>query len=1348
MMAQFQNTPQEFIKDTFSPQIGVLCSQNAEEICRKNNLSFIELVQPFCKLNSEVRYRDPNGAIVSLRNLKVSMLDINAKPPIPAIARKFLNLSVSEAPCPRPFQYNAGDHELTIPSSAPWFETWRETFFQVQYPADHEFTKHFVACVLVVASSDTNPIDSLHQLSQSLNHMQTVSIAKLPKWFNNNVLRYYVILHETIDTDHIRINDIYESMKGTYGNGNCFLMKTNSRSPNVTGEQLPDPWCQFINHNIQSASTMIITPETSPNMSRALTQSLEMGQEVIEDANNILNYHPLSPDGSEEQEIADSISQMKIDEKKSEIPVLHGGCLSTEDVEQIKLFIHDFCTRALLPYIEKQILNLSDMIANKKGVSKSLFSATKRWFTPNKPTSNSATINTLTYPQDAPELHIRKLGDLYFMFGNYSMAFQAYHSAKRDFMADQAWLYYAGALEMAALSAFMGNESSRKSFDYMEESIITYLNTCKMAQFATRATLLSTECLRGQNMHAEAANQLIRMTSEESDLRSALLLEQASYCFLLCTKPNMVRKYAFHMVLAGHRFTKAAQRKHSLRCYKQAYQIYENKGWNLAQDHIYYTIGCLANNLNEHEEAVQSYSKLLTGESKQSSAQQAKFLKEYLNIHNELLKKQNNLLTQVLPLPTVRNETIRILVGPGVPLRTPGKVPAIGINLKNQGDLATRQKWNKLEEMLVQEAQGSLPMIFKPLVTLFNMDNINTVNPIAIMGEPIQVAVELENPLQILLNLKDIYLLWQFKDDNNRFAVNEIMGHNLDHIMKTQIVKSVVIQANSTEEVILSITPMAVGNVSVKGICYSLISSNAENEIGLRGKQIFNFKGPKQKNNCSDSNFELKIVPSAPCLQISFGEMNSELLRNELQEISVELRNVGSVPLHKVYLATAMPHLLSSCEFQSNGTEFLDAASIETTASREREARKNHVSHLPLPNGVLEPGQYYNVFIWLKAPETIGPALIDLLIYYENFNSSSIPRYRLIRHMWNLHIQESIRVEVNAKQSWNSKNIEQLVLTIKAINLNKIHHAVVTEITLIKVALLSQNWILSKDVSSPKNIKLDTQESVNIFMKIDRKASKISNYSEMSFISTKQMNQQSQYAYLDFAKRNDQSRINIFDNIESLDSYKKHDGTLILRWQAIITDSEGQKRMISGQNHIPVDVTTVEETLVEDCPAPNYSFERIPIDLQTEETDKLVKLNDKQITYNIVHPPVVCHNFDQSKLCIVPLNLHLHSVSETQIVVKICTIGTSSSSPMPHRPGLYYPFSSTQFRWIKTGSIVRTIEPFSSLNIQLSIAALCPGTYDLGSRIEVYCHQVDQLETAVLQSCRVQSSLIITGGNS
>ena len=52
-MAQTKKSVSEFIQDAFCPMIAVLCSYDAESICRKNNLTFAELIQPFCRLPSE-----------------------------------------------------------------------------------------------------------------------------------------------------------------------------------------------------------------------------------------------------------------------------------------------------------------------------------------------------------------------------------------------------------------------------------------------------------------------------------------------------------------------------------------------------------------------------------------------------------------------------------------------------------------------------------------------------------------------------------------------------------------------------------------------------------------------------------------------------------------------------------------------------------------------------------------------------------------------------------------------------------------------------------------------------------------------------------------------------------------------------------------------------------------------------------------------------------------------------------------------------------------------------------------------------------------------------------------------
>ncbi|GJQ66108.1 hypothetical protein Trydic_g5778 [Trypoxylus dichotomus] len=1330
-MAQCKLTPQEFIKNSFTPQVAVICSSKAEETCRKNNLSFTELLQPFCKLGTEAHYKDLNGAAVSLRNFKISLQDINYRPPQPVLARKFLNTSVNDVTESRMHTVSIGDHTLQVPYSVPWFEAWRDTFLQVQFPSDHEFMKHFIACMLVVASTDDNPVRMMVDLSQRVNDLQMSP--KLPKWFSNNVMRYYIIIHETTNPNHVHAVECYDALKMSYGTHNCFLLKTNSRRAKQNDDQLPDPWSQFISAKIQCSGSS--TPETSPS-----TSAMDLTMDCAD--GNGLTYHPLSPEGDKllsnnEQEIDKVPNKMN--------SVFHGAWLSMEDVEQLKLLIHEFCIRALLPFVERQVSILNEYVANKKGVSRSLFSATKRWFTPHKP-GGSGTTNTAMYYLDAPELQVRRLGDLYFMFGNYPAAFQAYHTAKRDFNTDQAWLHYAGALEMAALSAFMANETSRKTLDYMEESITTYLNICKMAQFATRATLFSFECLKGRSLYGDAALQLIRMTSEESDLRSALLLEQAAYCFLHSAKPPMVRKYAFHMVLAGHRFSKAAQRKHSLRCYKQAYQVYENKGWNLALDHIYCTIGKQANNLGLLQESIESYAKLLSEQSRQSPQQQAIFLKEYLTIHNILNKKQigglSNQIIYPLPLPLLDAEHTKVLVAPTLPLRIPGKVPAMGITLLTKDDPADSHRWQKLEEMLIQEAQGSLPMIFKPLVTLFTQENCNT-NPTAILGEPIQVLVQLRNPLQIVLLLKDIYLLWQYDDGTNNLITNEIIGTNTDQFVKTHYTKAVVLKANCTEDIILTVTPLAIGQVVLLGTCYSLVcSSNTDEQIEVKGKQVFRMNERKRKNENqeekADKRLHINVVPPAACLQVSFCEINPELLRNELQQISVELRNVGNVALHKVYMATSTPHLLSSCDFSKDSHVLDEDVDLESHVAKEKESRRNHITSVPLPNNQLDPGQW--------------PAYIDLLIYYENIGAVSTPRYRLVRHLWNLSIQESINVIVTTQRSCNSTSSERLTLSVTATNMNRTHHPIGTEVSVLNAALLAEDWTLLNETVAPANIKLHSQESVLILLKAQRRSSKKNSYSLVSLVPHKQSLQYSNSAYLDFAKRNEKNRINVFDtsnsDIENTSNDKKVDATLILRWQAHVIDSKGTRRTVYGQNQVPVYIIQAEEEEDEDDylgPVvffDNKQDENLALNKKKEEELSMLQ---RQVSYNLIHPVKISHDFTVKKLCILRIKMLLHSIAETSLEVIVKTLEVSSPKiPANYRLTLFAPHSSKYFRWIKAGSVIKTIAPMSSEVVELTLAVLSPGTYDLGSHIEVWCQKQSKPETAILQTCRIQSSVIVT----
>lgn len=154
------------------------------------------------KIPVSVNLQDASGGAAIIHNLKVKLMDVNFRPPQPTLARKLLNSAVAQASEPRTQFTQIGENNLQIPTSTPWFEAWRDMFLQVQFPSDHEFTKHYLACILVVSSADANPVEAMNHLDQSLNQLQNVAPNKLPKWFSSHILRYYVLLHDNIEGDN------------------------------------------------------------------------------------------------------------------------------------------------------------------------------------------------------------------------------------------------------------------------------------------------------------------------------------------------------------------------------------------------------------------------------------------------------------------------------------------------------------------------------------------------------------------------------------------------------------------------------------------------------------------------------------------------------------------------------------------------------------------------------------------------------------------------------------------------------------------------------------------------------------------------------------------------------------------------------------------------------------------------------------------------------------------------------------------------------------------------------------------------------------------------------------------
>lgn len=222
-------------------------------------------------------------------------------------------------------------------------------------------------------------------------------------------------------------------------------------------------------------------------------------------------------------------------------------------------FLKNFITLSLIPWCERQVRILNDAISTRKGLRRNLVIATRQLLSIGQ---TSYANQSVFYTPDAGEMKCRKLGDIAMSLGLYELASSSYDLARKEFLNDNAWLYYAGACEAYAASMFMLNKFRR---DLIEKAVATYMEPCKNFELATRATILATDILRKVNP-IDAAKFFLTLTGSEADLQSALFLEQASKCFNLSSRR---RKASFYYVLAGYRYSRCNLNNLSLRCYSQ-----------------------------------------------------------------------------------------------------------------------------------------------------------------------------------------------------------------------------------------------------------------------------------------------------------------------------------------------------------------------------------------------------------------------------------------------------------------------------------------------------------------------------------------------------------------------------------------------------------------------------------------------------------------------------------------------------------------------------------------------------------------------------------------------------------
>ncbi|KAG9282782.1 trafficking protein particle complex subunit 8 isoform X1 [Astyanax mexicanus] len=1177
-MAQCAQSVQEFIQDSFVPMVAVLCSEEAERVTRRNSLSFPELLRPFCRLPSEGHLRDPNNQVVVVKGLRISVTGVNTRPPNSGEVRKVLSQAVSGCQPPEGLPANvitAGDYDLNISdrsvkasvpwysdwketftqlssskyytATTPWFEAYRENFLQSMPPTDHEFLNHYLACMLVVSSREAVPTEQFLKLSQEQHRIQHSGEYTHPKWFIPNTLKYYVLLHDISDGDEQRADSVYEDMKQRYGTQGCYLLKINSRTDAAgPDEQMPDPWSQYLQ------KTNLHSPYEETMVNNVVENNISSEVDGLDSSDGVPESHPLKLDQPADSgfpgDPSESVNSADAAKKQGVVtpvaaPTTHGACLTLNDHDRIRQFVQEFTFRGLLPHIEKNIRQLNDQLVSRKGLSRSLFSATKKWFgggkVPEKSIAELKNTAGLLYPPEAPELQIRKMADLCFLVQHYELAYSCYHTAKKDFLSDQAMLYAAGALEMAAVSAFLQSGAPRPyPAHYMETAIQTYRDVCKNMVLAERCALLSAEVLKSQAKYSDAATLLIKMTSEDSDLRSALLLEQAAHCFINMRSP-MVRKFAFHMILSGHRYSKAGQKRHALRCYCQAMQVYKGKGWTLAEDHINFTIGRQSFTLRQPENAVAAFRHILINDSKQTATQQNAFLREYLYVYKSVGQPPSESSLPQLPLPCLHSAQTRVFFGHERRLAQGEKQAATHVWLDHPYDREQAQLWAELEEQVVAVAnRGSVPISFQPTQYCLSSHTDNLRYPLAVVEEPIFVEIVFRNPLKVPLALSDLSLLWKFtaKDfsalqggtlgepitNENEAATGNAAA--LNNIISTEVIPEFTVSPEETKVARLKLLPHKTGDLHVLGVVYNLGTRDDENSASegsqlmiVRGRQDLEIQGPRlnmtkeEKTSVRhgpDRRLDPIITPPMPLLEVFFINFPSSLLCGEIRKAWVEFVNVSAAPLAGLRVASTHP------EFFTFGSAASDLTPVTPTAAEHCSAYKTMatppsdgtvtlvsaatfgvngndrptVVDIPLTGGVLGPGEALQIPLWLRGPDREGVHEIHFLFYYESVEKNAKLSHRVLRHTAFICASRSLSVKATAcrsntlpgrgkKEEREEERSGNMLVFVDVENINT-SEAGVREFHIVQVSSSSRQWRLHKCINpaGDRDSKLASRE--------------------------------------------------------------------------------------------------------------------------------------------------------------------------------------------------------------------------------------------------------------------------------
>ncbi|KAH1084391.1 hypothetical protein J1N35_024152 [Gossypium stocksii] len=710
--------------------------------------------------------------------------------------------------------------------------------------------------------------------------------------------------------------------------------------------------------------------------------------------------------------------------KSDALPTENLGCfLNLDDLNEIKDFMQELSSKHIIPYMEQKIRVLNQQVsATRKGFRNQIKNL---WWRKGKEDTID-TPNGPVYTFNSIESQIRILGDYAFMLGDYELALSNYRLISTDYKLDKAWKRYAGVQEMMGLTYFLLDQS-RKDAEYcMENAFNTYLKLGSAGRRnATRCGLWWAEMLKTRDQLKEAATVYFRICGEDT-LHSAVMLEQASFCYLL-SKPPMLHKYGFHLVLSGDHYKKCDQIKHAIRTYRSAIPVYKGTTWSLIKDHVHFHIGQWYALLGMYDVAVTHMLEVLAS-THQSKTTQELFLRDFLQIVQKTGKTFEVLKLQ---LPVINISSLKVIFEDQ---RTNASAAAARVK---------ESLWRSLEEDMIPSSTARsnwLELQSKIIPRKYKESNI------CVAGEALKVDIEFKNPLQIPISVSSVSLMCELSanpeedanSSNNEVQNNEDRTSTSSGDINSCLILSEVdfsLEGGETTVVQLTVTPRIEGILKIVGVKWKLSSAvvglcnfefNPVNKRVVRGRR---------KHHSPSSDLKFLVIKSLPRLEGFIHSLPEKTYAGDLRPLVLELSNQSKFPVKNLKMKISNPRFLYAGNQKELNADF--PACLKKNLNVEKSGRHANVNktlqnlfHFPEDISVQEETSL-SWPLWFHAAVP-GNIPLYITIYYEMEGVSSIMKYRTLRMHYNLQVLPSL--DVTFQLSTRPSRSQEFLLRMDVVN--------------------------------------------------------------------------------------------------------------------------------------------------------------------------------------------------------------------------------------------------------------------------------------------------------------------------